>query len=465
MSIAFYNSLTKRKDEFVPLADKKVGLYTCGPTVYNYAHIGNLRTFLFEDLLRRHLEYRGYDVTHVMNVTDVEDKIIRTCRETGESLESLTGRYTQAFLEDLDTLRILRPHHMPRATETIPAMVEFIKTLRERGHTYEADGSIYFRLSTFKDYGKLSGVDLEALKANADGRIDSDEYETEDARDFALWKAWDEEDGDIFWDTELGKGRPGWHIECSCMSREFLGDTFDIHCGGVDLMFPHHENEIAQSEAATGKPFVRYWLHAGHLQVEGRKMAKSFGNTYTLRDLVDKGYDPIAIRWALSSTHYRQPSNFTFDGLEAATQSMQRLQDFRLRLQDVEGEGSDLTEETAACEKAFGEALDDDLNISAALAAVFEFVRDTNKLIDEECIGKDGADNAVALLNRLDTACGLFPPKEGAAVPENVLELVNERQRVRREKNFARADEIRDTLKEMGWVVEDTPDGPRVKAT
>jgi cysteinyl-tRNA synthetase len=463
MSIAFYNSLTKRKDEFVPLQEGKVGLYTCGPTVYNYAHIGNLRAFLFGDLLRRHLEYRGYDVTHVMNLTDVEDKIIRTCRETGEPLASLTGRYADAFLEDLDTLRVLRPHHMPRATETIPEMVEFIKTLRDRGHTYEVNGSIYFRLSTFPDYGKLSGVDLDALRANADGRIDSDEYETEDARDFALWKAWDEDDGDIYWDTELGKGRPGWHIECSCMSRKYLGDTFDIHCGGVDLMFPHHENEIAQSEAATGKPFVRYWLHSGHLQVEGRKMAKSLGNTYTLRDLLDKGYDPVAIRWVLSSTHYREPSNFTFSGLEAAAQSMRRVQDFRLRLQEVEGDGSDLAEETAACEKAFGSALDDDLNVSAALAAVFDFVRDTNKLMDDACLGKSGAENALALLDRLDSVTGLFPAKEAETVPQEVYELVNERQRVRREKNFVRADEIRDTLKALGWVVEDTPDGPRVK--
>ena len=237
MSIVFYNTLTKRRDEFVPLEAGKVGIYTCGPTVYNYAHIGNLRTFLFEDLLRRHLEYRGYAVTHVMNLTDVEDKIIRTCRETGESLESLTGRYAQAFLEDLDTLRILRPHVMPRATETIPDIVDFIKTLRERGHTYEVDGSIYFRLASFGNYGKLSGFDIDALKANADGRIDSDEYETEDARDFALWKAWDEDDGDVYWDTELGKGRPGWHIECSCMSRKHLGDTFDIHCGGSTWCF------------------------------------------------------------------------------------------------------------------------------------------------------------------------------------------------------------------------------------
>lgn len=447
----------------MPLQEGKAGVYTCGPTVYNYAHIGNLRTFLFEDLLRRHLEYRGYAVTHVMNVTDVEDKIIRACRETGESLESLTGRYTKAFLEDMDTLRILRPHVMPRATETVPDMVEFIKTLREHGHTYEVDGSIYFRLSSFSNYGKLSGFDIDALKANADGRIDSDEYETDDARDFALWKAWDEDDGDIFWDTELGKGRPGWHIECSCMSRKYLGDTFDIHCGGIDLVFPHHENEIAQSEAATGKPFVKYWLHAGHLQVEGRKMAKSYGNTYTLRDLLDKGYDPLAIRWVLSSTHYREPSNFTFDGLEAAAQSVRRIQDFRLRLREVAGDGAELVEETAACEKAFGAALDDDLNISAALAVIFDFVRDTNKLIDGDCLGKAGAEKALALLDRLDAVCGLFPEKEAGAAPQEVLELVNERQRVRREKDFSRADEIRDILNGMGWVVEDTPDGPRVK--
>ncbi|HOF38666.1 MAG TPA: cysteine--tRNA ligase [Candidatus Hydrogenedentes bacterium] len=463
MSIVFYNTLTKRKDTFVPLEAGKAGIYTCGPTVYNYAHIGNLRTFLFEDLLRRHLEYRGYAVTHVMNLTDVEDKIIRTCRETGESLESLTGRYAQAFLEDLDTLRILRPHRMPRATETIPEIVDFIKILRDRGHTYEVDGSIYFRLASFSGYGKLSGFDIDTLKANAGGRIDSDEYETEDARDFALWKAWDEDDGDVYWDTELGKGRPGWHIECSCMSRKHLGDSFDIHCGGVDLVFPHHENEIAQSEAATGKPFVSYWLHAGHLQVEGRKMAKSYGNTYTLRDLLDKGYDPVAIRWALSATHYREPSNFTFNGLEAAAQSVRRIQDFRLRLAEVEGAGADPADEAAACEKAFGEALDDDLNISAALAAVFDFVRDTNKRIDDGSLGAEGAANALALLDRLDAVCALFPAKEADAVPQDVLNLVNDRQRARREKDFARADEIRDTLKAMGWVVEDTPDGPRVK--
>ncbi len=463
MSIAFFNTLTRRKEAFVPLEEGKVGLYTCGPTVYNFAHIGNLRAFLFGDLLRRHLEYRGFEVTHVMNLTDVEDKIIRTCRETGEPLESLTGRYAQAFLDDMDTLRIRRPHHMPRATETIPEMVEFVKTLRDRGHTYEVDGSIYFRLSSFPNYGKLSGFDIDALKANADGRIDSDEYETEDARDFALWKAWDEDDGDVFWETELGKGRPGWHIECSCMSRKYLGDSFDIHCGGVDLVFPHHENEIAQSEAATGKPFVRYWLHSGHLRVEGRKMAKSFGNTYTLRELLDKGYEPAAIRWVLSAAHYRQPSNFTFEGLDAAAQSLRRIRDFRLRLEDIDGDGSELAEETAACERAFGEALDDDLNISAALAAVFDFIRDTNKLIDEDCLGEVGASNALALLGRLDEACGLFPSKDTDGVPDEVIELVNERQRVRREKNFARADEIRDTLKEMGWTVEDTPDGPRVK--
>jgi cysteinyl-tRNA synthetase len=352
---------------------------------------------------------------------------------------------------------------MPRATETIPEIVDFIKILRDRGHTYEVDGSIYFRLASFSGYGKLSGFDIDTLKANAGGRIDSDEYETEDARDFALWKAWDEDDGDVYWDTELGKGRPGWHIECSCMSRKHLGDSFDIHCGGVDLVFPHHENEIAQSEAATGKPFVSYWLHAGHLQVEGRKMAKSYGNTYTLRDLLDKGYDPVAIRWALSATHYREPSNFTFNGLEAAAQSVRRIQDFRLRLAEVEGAGADPADEAAACEKAFGEALDDDLNISAALAAVFDFVRDTNKRIDDGSLGAEGAANALALLDRLDAVCALFPAKEADAVPQDVLNLVNDRQRARREKDFARADEIRDTLKAMGWVVEDTPDGPRVK--
>ncbi|GMU92304.1 MAG: cysteine--tRNA ligase [Candidatus Hydrogenedentota bacterium] len=463
MPIRFYNTLTRVKETFEPLEPPTVRMYTCGPTVYNFAHIGNLRTFLFEDLLRRHLKYRGYRVMHVMNLTDVEDKIIRACRETGESLKSLTGRYAQAFFEDLDTLGIERAEAYPAATDHIPEMVEMIKALRERGHTYEVDGSIYFKLSTFPEYGKLSKFKIDELKAGASGRVDSDEYETEDARDFALWKAYDEDDGDIFWETELGKGRPGWHIECSCMSMKYLGESFDIHCGGIDNMFPHHENEIAQSEAATGaRPFVRYWLHSAHLFVDGRKMSKSLGNIYTLRDLTAMGHDPRAIRWALISTHYRQPSNFTMDALEAAGESLRRVRDFRMRLADVRGQGDGLGDAAAKCEAAFGEALDDDLNISGAIGVVFEFIRDVNRLIDRNALGTAGAQEALALLDRLDAVTGLFGG-ERQDIPQNVLDLVKERQQARRAKDFKRGDEIRDQLAADGWIVEDTADGPRVK--
>ncbi|MCP4643426.1 MAG: cysteine--tRNA ligase [bacterium] len=463
MAIRFFNTLSRKKEAFEPLEPGKVGLYTCGPTVYNFAHVGNFRAYVAQDLLKRHLKYRGFDVKHVMNLTDVEDKIIRTCRETGESLGSLTGRYTQAFLEDLDALNILPADVYPAATEHIDEIVELIKRLRDNGHTYESDGSVYFKLSTFDDYGRLSRFDMDQLRQGASGRVDSDEYETEDARDFALWKAFVEEDGDVYWETELGKGRPGWHIECSVMSMKYLGDTFDIHCGGEDLVFPHHENEIAQSSCATGKPFVKYWLHNAYLNVEGKKMSKSLGNFFTLRDLLEKGYEPTAIRWVLLATHYRMPNNFTFDAVDAARESLRRVRDFRTRLDEVDGDGVDLDEETASCEQAFAEAMDDDLNVSAALAAVFDFVRETNKLIDDGKLSDRGAANANALMDRLDAVTGLFERDAADEAPEDVLALVEERCAARRSKDFARADAIRDDLAKQGWVIEDTADGSRVK--
>ncbi len=481
MAIRFYNTLSRTKEPFEPLNPPEVGIYTCGPTVYNYAHIGNFRAYVAQDLLKRHLKYRGFQVTHVMNLTDVEDKIIRTCRETGEARKDLTDRFTQAFFEDLDTLGIERADHCPAATDHIQDMVELIKKLRDKGHTYEQDGSIYFRLSTCPDYGRLSGFDIAQLRAGASGRVDADEYDSEDARDFVLWKAYAEDDGDIYWDTELGKGRPGWHIECSVMSMKYLGETFDIHCGGEDLIFPHHENEIAQSTCATGKPFVRYWVHNAYLIVEGRKMSKSLGNFFTLRDLLEKGYEPLPIRWVLLATHYRMPNNFAFDALEAAKESLRRIRDFRLRLKDlyetsrmaqpppvagylkdVQGAGSG-AEEISACEMAFAEALDDDLNISAALAAAFDFIRDTNKLIDHNTLGAQGAQQAEALLDRLNAVTGLFPSLADEAVPQSVLDLVQERQQARRDKDFPRADAIRDQLAQDGWIIEDSPDGPRIK--
>jgi cysteinyl-tRNA synthetase len=463
MTVHFYNTLTRHKDEFTPITPGKVGIYTCGPTIYNFAHIGNFRAYMFEDLLRRYLEFRGFEVNHIMNLTDVEDKLIRTCRETGKSLKSITEFYAQSFFEDIDTLGIQRAHAYPAATDHINEMVELIKTLRDNGHTYEDNGSIYFKLSTFPEYGKLSNMQMEDLRAGASGRVDADEYEAEEARDFALWKAWDEQDGAVFWETELGKGRPGWHIECSAMSIKYLGPHFDIHCGGIDNMFPHHENEIAQAQCATGEQFVNYWLHCAHLMVDGRKMSKSLGNFYTLRDLVEKGLDPQAIRYTLLATHYRQPANFTIEAVEAAAQALRRIRDFRIRLEEVKGDGDGLETECQECEAAFTKEMDDDLNISGALGVVFNFIRDVNKKLDEGATGSQGATNALALLDRLDHVTGVFKPKTEASAPQEILDLVAERQQARRNKDFATSDAIRDKLAAEGWVIEDTPDGARVK--
>ncbi len=464
MGLRFYNTLHRAKEPFEPLEPGKVRMYTCGPTVYNFAHIGNFRAYVFEDLLRRYLKFRGYDVFHIMNLTDVEDKLIRAHRETGEPLKTISARYIKAFFEDIDTLGLERAEAYPAATDHIPEMVALIKTLREKGHTYQdSDGSIYFRLSSFPDYGRLSQMDMSQLQQGASGRVKTDEYALEDARDFALWKAWDENDGEVFWETELGKGRPGWHIECSAMSMKYLGESFDIHCGGVDNIFPHHENEIAQSECATGKPFVKYWLHCAHLVVEGRKMSKSLGNFFTLRDLLEKGLSPLAIRWTLLATHYRQQSNFSFEAVEAAEQALRRISDFRIRLGEVRGPGADLTERCAACEQAFIEALDDDLNISGGLGAVFDFIRDVNKMIDAGEVGEAGARNALALLDRLNAVTGVFAPPTEDTVPQDVMDRVLARQQARRNRDFAQADALRGALLAEGWVIEDTPDGPRVK--
>jgi len=463
MAIHFYNTLTRHKDEFKPITPGKVGMYTCGPTIYNFAHIGNFRAYMFEDLLRRYLEYRGFEVKHIMNLTDVEDKLIRTCRETGDPLKKITDFYAKSFFEDIDTLGIQRAHVYPAATDHIREMVDLIKTLRDKGHTYEQDGSIYFKLSTFLEYGKLSNMQMEDLRAGASGRVDADEYEAEEARDFALWKAWDEQDGAVFWETELGKGRPGWHIECSAMSIKYLGPHFDIHCGGIDNMFPHHENEIAQAQCATGEQFVNYWLHCAHLMVDGRKMSKSFGNFYTLRDLVEKGLDPQAIRYTLLATHYRQPANFTIESVEAAAQALRRIRDFRIRLEEVKGDSDTLETECRECEDTFIKEMDDDLNISGALGAVFNFIRDVNKKLDDGAIGSRGAANALALFDRLDHVTGVFKPKTEATVPQEILDLVAERQQARRNKDFNTSDAIRKKLAAEGWVIEDTPDGVRVK--
>jgi cysteinyl-tRNA synthetase len=439
----------------------KVHMYTCGPTVYDYAHIGNFRAFLFEDLLKRWLQYRGFKVTHVMNLTDVDDKTIRGSRAKGIPLKEYTDFFAKAFFEDANALNIEAANVYPRATEHIEEMVALIKTLVNKGFAYRGDdGSIYFAISRFPDYGKLSKVQIRELKAGA--RVNVDEYAKEDVQDFALWKAWTPDDGDVYWDTELGKGRPGWHIECSAMSMKYLGETFDIHCGGVDNMFPHHENEIAQSEAATGKIFVHVWMHNEHLLVEGRKMAKRFGNYFTLRDLLKKGCDPMAIRYLLLSTHYRQQFNFTFEGLEAAKSAIERLSNVIRRVQVANGTSNGKAIDfTIQAERCFGDALDDDLNVSVALAALFDFVRDLNNLLDANAVNKEEATRVFDFISRIAKVLGVFGNVKEETIPKEAAELIAKREAARKARDWKIADEIRQQLKAMGVIVEDTGQGVR----
>lgn len=463
-NIRFFNTLTRQKEVFVPVEPGKVGLYTCGPTVYDYAHIGNFRAFLFEDLLKRWLAYRGYKVTQVMNLTDVDDKTIKGSKKCGKSLREYTNFYTTAFFEDIQTLNIEPADVYPRATDHIPEMVALVKTLMQKGYAYKGDdGSIYFAINNFPDYGKLSHIKKAELKVGA--RVKQDEYAKEEAQDFALWKAWTPDDGDVYWETELGKGRPGWHIECSTMSMKYLGETFDIHCGGVDNMFPHHENEIAQSEAATGKPFVHYWMHNEHLQVEGKKMAKRFGNFYTLRDLLQKGHDPLAIRYLLLSTHYRQQFNFTFDGLEASKGAIDRLVNLMRRLQDANSkvDSEKISSLIEKVQKCFSEAMDDDLNVSVALASLFDFVRDINQLLDAKVVSKLDAQKISKIITDFNQVLGVIPLSKEEILPKEAEELIKQREEARKAKNWNVADQLRQQLKTMGVVIEDTAQGVRWK--
>ena len=459
MTIRFNNTMTRRLEAFEPLEAGKVGMYTCGPTVYNYAHIGNYRTYIFEDLLRRFLKWKGFDVVQVMNVTDVDDKTIRGAREAGASLDEYTAPYIAAFFDDLDALRIQRAEHYPRATQHIPEMVEFIKRLEARGLTYVSEGAVYFRIATFPAYGKLSGMDIDALQPGA--RIDADEYAKEDARDFALWKP--AREGEPSWDSPWGPGRPGWHIECSAMSTKYLGETFDIHTGGVDNIFPHHENEIAQSEGATGKPFVGFWLHSAHLIVEGQKMSKSLHNEYTLRDLLAKGYDPLAIRYLLLSSHYRRQLNLTFEGLDAAAAAVTRLIDFYRRAAEYEGEGGDdLAGALASAAETFDASLSSDLGIAEAVAGIFDLVTAANRAMDDGTLSAAGRDALVAALDSFDEVLDVFHPP-AVALDEEVEPLIAEREEARKEKDFARADAIRARLSALGIILEDTAEGVRWK--
>ena len=461
-ALHFFNTLTRQKENFKPITKNEVRMYTCGPTVYDYAHIGNFRAFLFEDLLKRWLKYRGYKVIHVMNLTDVDDKTIKGSQTQHIPLKQYTEFYAKAFFEDAAILNIEPADYYPRATEHIQEMVSLIQTLLAKSYAYKGeDGSIYFAINKFPNYGKLSKIKPRDLKTGT--RVKVDEYAKEEAQDFALWKAYTLEDGEVFWETPLGKGRPGWHVECSAMSMKYLGETFDIHCGGIDNMFPHHENEIAQSEAATGKQFVIYWLHNEHLQVEGQKMAKRFGNFYTLRDLLAKNCDPKAIRYLLLSTHYRQQFNFTFEGLEAAKGAIERLTNLMRRLKDSNGKGngekiSQLIDKVQRC---FGEAMDDDLNISVALASLFDFVRDVNNLLDNNELSKAEAEKVHALLTNFDNVLGVFGKFEVETLPQEGALLIEKREQARKAKDWKTADEIRQQLKALGIVVEDTAQGVR----
>jgi cysteinyl-tRNA synthetase len=436
-----------------------VRLYTCGPTVYNFAHIGNFRAYIFEDLLQRHLEYRGLRVDRVMNLTDVDDKTIRGCRAAGLPLAEFTAPFKKAFFEDLDTLRIKRAEHFPAATEDvhIERMIAMISTLVEKGHAYRAeDGSVYFRIRSFPDYGRLAHFNIEDLRDGV--RVSNDEYEKENVGDFALWKAWDEADGDVGWESPWGRGRPGWHIECSAMATGLLGDELDIHCGGEDNIFPHHEAEIAQSECCTGKKFVRLWMHCRHLRVEGSKMAKSAGNFFTLRDLMEKGWTGREVRYALISVKYREPLNFTFEGLAAARSALQRLDEWTSRLKETAGDAR--AAEPPAGQEGFGEALDDDLNISAALAVVFETVRETNRRMNE---GSLSAGTARALLDWLRGVNSVLAlESEEEKIPAEVGELVQRRANARAAKDWKLSDTLRDEILAMGWMVKDTKDGQKL---
>src|SRR4051812_13556509 len=434
-------------------------MYTCGPTVYSHAHIGNFRAYLFEDLLQRHLEARGFKVHRVMNITDVDDKTIRGSREAGVPLAQFTAPFKQAFFEDLDALRIKRADSFPEATnqEQMTKMIEMIATLMERGLAYQAeDKSVYYRINKFPDYGKLAHFDLEELRST--GRVKSDEYEKENIGDFALWKAWDEADGAVKWESPWGPGRPGWHIECSAMATQLLGEELDIHCGGVDNIFPHHEAEIAQSECCTGKQFVRYWLHCAHLMVDGQKMSKSLGNFYTLRDLLTKGFTGREVRYALLTVNYRLPLNFTLKGLEGARAALERIDEWVTRLESLAGSVPVVPTELTARADGFFAALDDDLNISGALGHLFDLIRESNSALDRGELSPGQAAQVLDAWRRIDGVLAF--QRETAAVPAGVLDLVELRQQARARKEWAESDRLRDEIARLGWNVKDTKDGP-----
>ncbi len=485
MSLRFFNTYSRKIEEFEPRnpTERAISIYTCGPTVYSRAHIGNFRAYIFEDLLQRHLELRGYKVHRVMNITDVDDKTIRGAREAKVPLAKFTEQFKKTFFEDSETLRIKRADEFPAATDQryIDRMIEMIGELIARGLAYQADDkSVYFRINKFPNYGKLAHFDLTQLQST--GRVKHDEYDKEHIGDFALWKAWDEEDGDVKWDSPWGPGRPGWHIECSAMATALLGDQIDIHCGGVDNIFPHHEAEIAQSEGVTGKKFVRYWLHCAHLLVDGQKMAKSLGNFYTVPDILAKGYTGRELRYALLRVHYRVPLNFTWEGMKEARESLGRIDEWLQRLRQVaEKENVQLSvsinreqvsnpppawtgSAVASAQRPtqqFEEALDDDLNISAAFGFLFESIRETNRAMDENKLDDASANVWLNWWERINAVLN-FESETEIVVPAEVTQLANERHNARREKNWKRSDELRDQISALGWEIRDTKDGQKL---
>jgi len=457
-----FNSLGRKVQAFVPIKEGEVKMYCCGPTVWNYAHIGNFRTFVFEDVLRRYLRFKGFRVRQVMNITDVEDKIIKGIKESHKPLKEHTRFYEAAFMADLQTLGIEQADVYPRATEHIEDMVRLINVLLDKGYAYRAsDGSIYFSVSKFKNYGALSGVRLDSLKPA--GRVATDHYEEKmEAADFALWKAWDPDDGEVFWETELGKGRPGWSIECSAMSMKYLGDTFDIHTGGIDNKFPHHENEIAQSEAATGKKFVHYWLHSEPLNVSGSEMHKSVGNVVYLRDLTGAGWDPLVVRLFLISSRYRDPIDLIDSSLEQSKAQWERIAGFILRLKSVGASDANTPPVSEELVRQFEEAMDDDLNTPKALSVLFTYVKRMNTLMDAGSVSQQEASKAIDELRRVDSVLGIMDFKD-EELPRQLAELMAKRDDARRRKDFAESDRLRNELLAGGIVVEDTPTGSRWK--
>ena len=468
MALHLHNTLSRKVEPFIPLdpAGQKVGMYCCGPTVHDFAHIGNFRTFVFADLVRRYLDFRGYEVTHVMNITDVEDKIIRRVAEQKTTLSEYTAQYQDAFFEDIKILNCVDPHQIPKATDHIPEMIELIGKLMERGIAYQAaDKSIYFSIDKYQgcgcQYGRLVKLNFDEMRQGE--RVSDDEYEKESVADFALWKARAKEDGEVYWPSPWGEGRPGWHIECSAMSMKILGTSFDLHLGGEDLAFPHHEDEIAQSEGANvqeeGKPFVKYWLHGAHLLVEGKKMSKSLGNFYTLRDLLDKGYNGHEIRQLMISAHYRETFNFTLDGLAGARTALNRINECVTKLRGVAGDTQ--AEPAPEVIENFTAALDDNLNVSSAWGAVFDWVRECNRKLADKAMDMPTAAAELAAWERIDTVLGVGIEQEEA--PAKLVALMNDRTEARKAKDFARADSIRDELTAKGWTIEDTAEGPRLK--